>query len=94
MSKPRLPGVREVACVADLKGGEIVRLAAGLFRISQARHGLPDRWAILLTEDLRETRDRVWLDPRTPVLEVLGCAESPGAAAGAREVDPLRGDAL
>lgn len=72
--------------VEDLAGGEIVRLDAGLVRITH-RMPDPDRWAILLNDDLSETRKTLWLDPKTRVLELVREARSKAEAS--EEVDPL-----
>lgn len=75
--------------VEDLEGGEFVRLDAGLFR---ATHFvvLGERQGILLRDDLSETRDKLWLAPRTRVLEVLHPSAERRAQEG-DEYDPLLG---
>ncbi len=55
------------------------------------------RWCLLLNEDLVEVRrGEIWLDGRTPVLEVLQPPSRNDAihvrVHGAFEVDPLKGD--
>ena len=61
--------------VADLKGGEWVRLDLGCVRIGQRFDGT-HRWARLLDAEMREGA-LVFLVPGTRVLEVLPPPERP-----------------
>jgi hypothetical protein len=81
--------VDEQPILGDLKGGEIVRLDAGLVRVGPMVIG-GERWCRLLREDLSETSDILWPKVCSRVLEVL---QDQGAYAGARKgesVDPMR----
>ncbi len=74
--------------VEDLVGGEYAKVAAGLVRATGRWHRGAERWMILLREDLSETKDHIWLDGRTPVLEPLQ-PPNPQRAVGGGEVDPI-----
>jgi hypothetical protein len=81
MKRPSTPST-----VGDLAGGEIVRLHAGMYRITHRKH-LEHRWAIKLTSELVELGEFEWLDPRTKVYEVVPVHR---ATIHGDEVDPLR----
>jgi hypothetical protein len=72
--------------VQDMKGGEVVRIHAGLVRITH-RMVRGERWAILLRDDMTETADCLWLALTTKVLEVL---PQHRAMVQGEEADPLR----
>lgn len=78
---------RRVEQVGDLKGGEIVRLVDGMYRITHRPDREGVRWAIPLRPDGSETSEHVWLRPNIRVLEVLEQRQPVVEDQG--EVDPL-----
>ena len=71
MSRPR-----SVTHLADTRGGEIVRLDSGYYRVdnlglSRVSSRGVERRCRLLRDDLTETRDVLYLPPTTPVRELL-----------------------
>jgi len=83
--------MKKIETVADLVGGEIVRIEGGLVRVL-SRGWLKDRWALCLNEDLTETKSHLWLSPLVRVLEVIQDEEFYRAQHLGRgaEVDPLK----
>lgn len=73
--------------VEDLEAGQYVRLAAGVFRVTNRIHG-SQRWLLLLDEHFAEVRrGEMWFDGDTKIVEVLQAPE-PARAVGGESVDP------
>ena len=81
--KPTVP-----ALIADCATGDIVRTHSGVVRVCSLSAG-GERWCRLILDGGREGPEPIWIDERTPVLEMLidrrVCAER-GA-----EYDPVQG---
>ena len=80
---------RRVATVADLIGGEIVRLDMGLVRITGRLHG-GGRWARFVNRDGSESRTPFPVHAEARVLEVVLDRIAQAAGGGKdEETDPL-----